>query len=58
MREADILVDMLINYGVDSFFGLPVDTDVPLYEALHVRPEKIALVMSRDEGSAGFMANA
>ena len=40
MREADILVDMLINYGVDSFFGLPVDTDVPLYEALHVRPEK------------------
>lgn len=58
MRGADILVEMLIGYGVETIFGVPGDTNVPLYEALHEREEKIRHVMARDERSAGFMADA
>lgn len=58
MRGADILVDMLIGYGVDTIFGVPGDTNVPLYEALQEREGKIRHIMARDERSAGFMADA
>ncbi len=58
MRGADILVDMLIGYGVDVIFGVPGDTNVPLYEALQTREGKIRHVMARDERSAGYMADA
>lgn len=58
MRGADVLVDMLIDYGVDTIFGVPGDTNVPLYEALQFRTDKITHVMARDERSAGFMADA
>lgn len=58
MRGADILVEMLIGYGVDTIFGVPGDTNVPLYEALQLREDKIRHVMARDERSAGYMADA
>lgn len=58
MRGADVLVDMLIDYEVDTIFGVPGDTNVPLYEALQDRTDKITHVMARDERSAGFMADA
>ncbi|WP_420587505.1 thiamine pyrophosphate-binding protein [Ruegeria sp.] len=58
MRGADILVQMLIDYGVDTIFGVPGDTNVPLYEALQVKTDEITHVMARDERSAGFMADA
>jgi len=49
---------MLIGYGVDSIFGVPGDTNVPLYEALQEREDRITHIMARDERSAGFMADA
>ena len=58
MRGADILVEMLIGYGVDTIFGVPGDTNVPLYEALQHREDEIRHVMARDERSAGYMADA
>jgi len=58
MRGADILVEMLIAYGVDVVFGVPGDTNVPFYEALQEREEQIRHVMARDERSAGYMADA
>ncbi|WP_120631434.1 thiamine pyrophosphate-binding protein [Ruegeria sp. EL01] len=58
MRGADILVEMLIGYGVDSIFGVPGDTNVSFYEALQDKEERITHVMARDERSAGFMADA
>ncbi|MGR3410007.1 MAG: thiamine pyrophosphate-binding protein [Paracoccus sp. (in: a-proteobacteria)] len=58
MKGADILVEMLIGYGVETIFGVPGDTNVPLYEALQGREEKIRHVMARDERSAGYMADA
>jgi acetolactate synthase I/II/III large subunit len=58
MRGADVLVQMLVNYGVDVIFGVPGDTNVPFYEALQGRTHEIEHVMARDERSAGFMADA
>ena len=58
MLGADILVDMLVGYGVDSVFGVPGDTNVSFYEALQMREGEITHVMARDERSAGFMADA
>ena len=58
MRGADVLVQMLINYGVDVLFGVPGDTNVPFYEALQRRMGDIEHVMARDERSAGYMADA
>ncbi len=58
MNGADILVDMLVGYGVDTVFGVPGDTNVPFYEALQMREGDITHVMARDERSAGFMADA
>ncbi|MEJ2030155.1 MAG: thiamine pyrophosphate-binding protein [Maritimibacter sp.] len=58
MKGADILVDMLIGYGIDTVFGVPGDTNVQFYESLQQREDEITHVMARDERSAGFMADA
>lgn len=58
MRGADILVEMLIGYGVEVIFGVPGDTNVPFYEAFQQREGEIRHVMARDERSAGYMADA
>lgn len=58
MLGSDILVQMLSDYGVDTMFGVPGDTNVPLYTALARAEGKIRHVMARDERSAGYMADA
>lgn len=58
MRGAEILVDMLARYDVELVFGLPGDTNVPLYDALRQAQNRIRHVMARDERSAGYMADA
>ena len=58
MRGAEILVQMLLEYGVEVIFGVPGDTSLALYEAIYDAAPKIRHVMARDERSAGFMADA
>ncbi len=58
MRGSEVLVRMLTGYGVETIFGVPGDTNVPLYRALDEAGDKIRHVMARDERSAGFMADA
>lgn len=58
MLGSDVLVEMLVRYGVSHVFGVPGDTNVPFYEALQRRTADIQHVMARDERSAGFMADA
>ena len=58
MLGSEILVRMLTEYGVDTIFGVPGDTNVPLYTALDNAKGKIRHVMARDERGAGFMADA
>lgn len=58
MTGAEVLVDMLLAYGVEVVFGVPGDTSLPLYEALHEAAPAIRHIMARDERSAAFMAEA
>src|SRR5262245_35445971 len=58
MLGAEILVEMLAAYGVKVMFGVPGDTNVPLYAALSRSAGLVSHVMARDERSAGFMADA
>ncbi len=57
MTGAEVLVAMLQAYDVDMIFGLPGDTGVSFYDALYAQ-NKIRHVMTRDERSAAFMADA
>lgn len=58
MNGAAVLVRMLLEYEVEVIFGVPGDTSIPLYEALHDESASIRHVMARDERSASFMADA
>lgn len=58
MNGAQVLVEMLKAYGVEYIFGVPGDTTMPLYDALHAARGDIRHIMARDERSASFMADA
>lgn len=53
---ADILMDTLVEWGVDVVFGLPGDGINGIMEALRQRQDKIRFIQVRHEESAAFMA--
>ncbi len=53
---ADVLVDRLISWGVDTVFGLPGDGINGIMEALRKRQDRIKFVQVRHEESAAFAA--
>jgi pyruvate dehydrogenase (quinone) len=55
---SDVLVDTLVEWGVDVIFGLPGDGINGVMEALRTRQDKIRFVQARHEQSAAFMACA
>src|SRR5881275_1822400 len=55
---ADILVENIIDWGVDTVFGLPGDGINGIMEALRVRQDKVRFIQVRHEESAAFMACA
>src|SRR3954462_11893837 len=58
MNAADILVDTLLDWGVDIVFGLPGDGINGIVEALRKRQDRIRLIVARHEEAAAFMACA
>jgi pyruvate dehydrogenase (quinone) len=58
MTAADVLIENLIEWGVEVIFGLPGDGINGIMEALRTRQEKIRFVQVRHEESAAFMACA
>lgn len=58
LRTADIIVDELIDWGVQVIFGLPGDGINGVMEALRQRQKEIKFVLVRHEESAAFMACA
>src|SRR6478609_8991633 len=54
----DILVDVLIDWGVEVIFGLPGDGINGIMESLRTRQDKIRFVQVRHEEAAAFMACA
>ncbi|WP_165956124.1 TcmI family type II polyketide cyclase [Streptomyces hainanensis] len=57
-RGADLLVDALVAGGVTTLFGVPGDTGVVFYDALHQRADALRHVLARDERHAAAMADA
>jgi pyruvate dehydrogenase (quinone) len=53
---ADLLVERLIAWGVDTIFGLPGDGIDGLFEALRTREKEIRFVQVRHEEAAAFAA--
>jgi pyruvate dehydrogenase (quinone)/pyruvate oxidase len=53
---ADILIDTLIDWGVDTVFGLPGDGINGIMEALRKRQELVRFIQVRHEEEAAFMA--
>src|SRR5436189_4986622 len=55
---ADILVETLMEWGVDTVFGLPGDGINGIIEAFRKRQDKVRFIHVRHEESAAFMACA
>src|SRR5262245_15403636 len=53
---ADLLVDRLCAWGVDTVFGLPGDGINGIVEALRARSKQITFVQVRHEEAAAFAA--
>src|SRR3989441_12788001 len=56
MTAAEILIDRLIDWGVEVVFGLPGDGINGIIEAFRARQEKIRFIQVRHEETAAFMA--
>ena len=52
----DLLVDRLIEWGVDTIFSLPGDGINGIYESLRTKEDKIKLIQVRHEEAAAFAA--
>ncbi len=58
LTAAEAMVHMLEAQGVRHVFGLCGDTTLPLYDALHRLDHSITHILTRDERSAAYMADA
>ena len=58
LTGAEAVVRILQGFGVEVVFGLCGDTSLPLYDALARLDHGIAHVLTRDERSAAYMADA
>lgn len=53
----DVLVEMLLGYGVPVVFGLAGGQTLPLYDAIRSRAPRIRHIPMRDERSAAYAAD-
>ena len=58
MTAGDILVETLIDWGVEVIFGIPGDGINGVFEAMRVRQDEIRFVQTRHEEVAAFAACA
>src|SRR5471030_1848486 len=56
MNASDVLIETMMDWGVDVVFGLPGDCINGIMEALRQRREKIRFIQVRHEEAAAFMA--
>jgi len=56
MTAADVLVETLLDWGVEVIFGLPGDGINGIMESLRTHEEKIRFIQVRHEEAAAFMA--
>jgi len=53
----DVLVEMLVGYGVPAVFGLAGGQTLPLYDAIRSRAPRIKHIPMRDERNAAYAAD-
>ncbi len=53
-----LLVDCLLEHGVDTAFGVPGESYLAVLDALYESSERLRYVSCRQEGGASFMAEA
>jgi pyruvate dehydrogenase (quinone) len=53
---SDVLIETLIDWGVDTVFGLPGDGINGIMESLRQRQDQIRFIQARHEEAAAFMA--
>lgn len=58
LTGAEAMVRMLEAHGVDTIFGLCGDTTLPFYDALFRIGQGVRHILTRDERSAAYMADA
>ncbi len=58
MNASDVLIETLVDWGVDTIFGIPGDGINGIMEAIRQRPEKIRFIQTRHEEGAAFAACA
>lgn len=56
-NASDILIETLVDWGVEVVFGLPGDGINGIMEALRTRQDRVRFVQVRHEASAAFMAS-
>ncbi len=56
MTAADVLIESLIDWGVDTIFGIPGDGINGIMESLRTHKDKIRFIQTRHEEAAAFMA--
>src|SRR4029077_11553511 len=53
---ADILVQCLVNHGVDTVFAYPGGASMPIHQALTRFQDRLRTILPRHEQGGGFMA--
>src|ERR671929_2206517 len=53
---ADLLIERLIDWGVDTIFGFPGDGINGIFEALRTREDRVRFIQVRHEEAAAFAA--
>jgi len=56
IKATDLLVEILLQEGVQFVFGIPGEENLDLTESLRKYKDKIKLILTRHEQAAGFMA--
>lgn len=54
---ADILVQCLVNHGVDTVFAYPGGASMPIHQALTRVQDRLRTILPRHEQGGGFMAH-
>ncbi len=57
-NAGEILVETMLDWGIDTIFGIPGDGVNGIIEALRKKQDKIRFIQVRHEESAAFMACA
>ena len=56
MSGADILIQCLLNHGIDTVFAYPGGASMPIHQALTMVDDKMRTILPRHEQGGGFAA--